>query len=711
MLVLAAGTSTAQNPPAGGGLFISVPSPITSDAVNRIKNQVEKARTSPTRPVSTIVFDFTPDGREAATSGYGVARDLAMLIADLHGLKTVGFVSANVSGHTILPLLACKEVVMSRSAQIGPIVRPGEPFTPDMQAGYDLILGASREPLRAVVRKMADPEVELVRGQKDGGEWFVDRRNRDAFEQDGGTIPDPNPLPFAMRGMAGQFNFEQSRQLGLVRRSAESRQDLATELGLPPSALKEDPLDGRAPVAFRYVMRGYVDNGVKEATRRVIQDVTRQGGNLLFVQIECGEGDLSAARDIADDFQRAQQNGSLLVVGFVPEPATPAGSVIAFGCGEIVLSRRADLGEDALEADICDFSPVLDRNDPGTVEFLRKNLKELATLHGISDVLIDGMLDPELVIVRAQARNDPTRIRLMSQQEYDAVKAEWQSAGIIKHQGQLLKLDATTAANLGITRTTVNSRDINEVYAYYGIDVGQVIEATPGWLDRFSTFLRLPAVTVLLVVIGFAGLILELKVPGITVPGIIAALCFILIFWAHTGVNGNAAILGGMIFLLGLVLILIEVFVLPGFGAPGILGILFMLGGIGLATLDRIPHTGEEWTEFGGKVGIYMLAMLGALVLAIAAARFLPHVPYANRMMLAPPDEQPDAGGSELPGAALAASLLGAVGTAATMLRPAGMAQFGDQYVDVVTEGGFIAAGARIQVVEVEGTRIVVREV
>jgi membrane-bound serine protease (ClpP class) len=529
----------------------------------------------------------------------------------------------------------------------------------------------------------------------------------------GGKVSDPNPLPFAMAGMPGEFPFDRARQLGLVRVAAESRRDVADLFGLSPASIKDDPLDGRSPVAFRYVLRGAIDSGVKEATRRVLQDVARKKGTVLFVQLECGDGDLSAARDIADEFQKAQHGeDGLLVVGFVPESATPAASVIAFGCGEIVMSKRADAGGDGPEAEICDFEPVLNRGDAGAVEFLRKNLKELAAAHGIPDLLIDGMLDRELVIVRARAANDPTRVRLMSEPEFEAAKPNWVAAGTVKPKGQLLKLNATRAVELGVARNAVNGRDMGEVYAYYGIDPSAVTEATPGWLDRFATFLRLPPVTVLLVVLGFAGLILELKVPGTTVPGIIAALCFILIFWAHTGVNGNAVILGGMVFLLGLVLILIEVFVLPGFGAPGILGVLFMLGGIGLATLDRIPQTGDEWTEFGGKVGQYMLAMIGAVVLAFTVARFLPNIPYANRLMLAPPGERPDPdGGPDLPGAAQAAALLGAVGSAATMLRPAGMAQFADQYVDVVTEGGFIAAGARVQVVEVEGTRIVVREV
>jgi len=716
IFLLTSETASAQNGLGQDGLVVPVENPISGNAIVRIKKQVQDARNNVARPIRTVIFDFTPAGKPAATPDYGFCYDLANYINSLTELKTVAFANAAVSGHTVLPVLACKELVMSREASIGEIVKPGDPFPHSMSQAYDEILGDARAPLQAVVRKMTDPALPLGRGQKNGVEWFIDLRDKDKFVRAGGVVPDPTPLPFAKPGMPGVFPTDKAKQLGLVKVTAETRADAAALFDLNPANLREDPLGDRPPVAFRYILRGTIDGGVKEATRRVVQDVIRQKGTHLFVQIECGDGDLSAARDIADTFQKAEQGQEgLVVVGFVADTATPAGTVIAFGCRELVLSKRSDVRDaagEAQEAEIGDFEPVLHRGDVNTPEFLRKNLKELAAPHNIPEVLIDGMLDRDLVIIRAHAANERGRRRLMTEQEFDAAKANWVSEGTVKPKGQLLKLNATRAVELGVARFAVDGRDLAAVYPLYGIEPPAVKEATPGWLDKFATFLRLPPVTVLLVVIGFAGLVLELKVPGTTVPGITAALCFILIFWAHTGVNGNAAILGGMLFLLGLVLVLLEVFVIPGFGAPGVLGILFMLGGIGIATLDKIPQTGDEWTDFGGKVGQYMLAMIGSVILAFTVARFLPQIPYANRLMLVPPADRTGTDPAiELPGAALAASLLGAVGSAATALRPAGMAQFGDQYVDVVTEGGFIAAGTRVQVVEVEGTRIVVREV
>ncbi|MGL4420085.1 MAG: NfeD family protein, partial [Gemmataceae bacterium] len=293
----------------------------------------------------------------------------------------------------------------------------------------------------------------------------------------------------------------------------------------------------------------------------------------------------------------------------------------------------------------------------------------------------------------------------------EADKANWVSDGVIKPKGDVLKLSSSRALELGVARYQVPAPELAAVFPQYGLDAASVKDVTPGWLDRLSEFLRRPTVTILLMIVGFAGLVLELKAPGLTFPGITAAICFILLFWAHTAVNGNSAILGGMIFLLGLTLVLLEIFVIPGFGVPGILGVLFMLGGIGVATFEQVPTSTEEWVDFGLRIASYFVAMIGATILAFFVARYLPNIPYANKMMLGGPEESGENGLNDMPGVAAAAALLGAIGTAMTTLRPAGMAQFGEQYLDVVTDGGYISAGTRVRVIEVEGTRIVVKEV
>jgi membrane-bound ClpP family serine protease len=302
----------------------------------------------------------------------------------------------------------------------------------------------------------------------------------------------------------------------------------------------------------------------------------------------------------------------------------------------------------------------------------------------------------------------------VTKEELDADRQQaeprWVNEGQVKAAGQLLELTAAKAKDYGIARYVVdNPRNLQELYALYGL--GKVQEAPPDWLEKLAIFLGDPVVAMFLVIIGVTCLILELKMPGIGVPGVIAALCFVLFFWAQW--NGQVTLLAVLLFLLGLVMIGIEVFILPGFGVTGISGILLVLAGLGLATVDRMPQTSQEWVSFGQTLTTFGFGLIVATAAAFTVARYLPNIPYANRLVLAPPGEKEgveDASAASGVGENLVA-LLGAVGTAATVLRPAGMARFGDAYVDVVTEGGFVPAGARVQVIEIEGTRVVVKEV
>jgi membrane-bound ClpP family serine protease len=163
--------------------------------------------------------------------------------------------------------------------------------------------------------------------------------------------------------------------------------------------------------------------------------------------------------------------------------------------------------------------------------------------------------------------------------------------------------------------------------------------------------------------------------------------------------------------MLGVVLLLIEVFVFPGFGMAGIMGILLILASLTLITLDKVPEQSSDWLRVGGKLATYLFALIGAMVGAFVIARFLPNIPMVNRMALKTIAEREALEPTVLPGVAQAVSLLGAIGMTTTVLRPAGTVQFGEQFVDVVSDGSFIPPGTRVQVIEVESTRIVVKAV
>jgi membrane-bound ClpP family serine protease len=280
---------------------------------------------------------------------------------------------------------------------------------------------------------------------------------------------------------------------------------------------------------------------------------------------------------------------------------------------------------------------------------------------------------------------------------------------LIKPAGALLKLDANMARELGFVRHIVqNDQELNQVYGFK-----KVRDISFDFLYELATFLRYPVVSIILIMVGVTGLILELKMPGVSFPGIVAALCFVLYFWAQSQLAGQIIMLAILLFILGLILIVLEIFVLPGFGMAGISGIVLLVVSLGLATLEKRPETTSEWLSFGRTLGGVGIGLLGALGMAGVAAWYLPSIPYANRLVLRPPHEpaEEDLDGALAESGPGLAALLGAIGSAATTLRPAGIARFGDRFIDVVSEGNLIEMGSRVQVVEIEGNRIVVKEI
>jgi membrane-bound ClpP family serine protease len=183
----------------------------------------------------------------------------------------------------------------------------------------------------------------------------------------------------------------------------------------------------------------------------------------------------------------------------------------------------------------------------------------------------------------------------------------------------------------------------------------------------------------------------------------------VLFFWAYSFV-GEFTLLAVLLFILGLVLIGVEIFVLPGMTVTGVAGLVLVVASLVLVTLEKMPETSQDWADLGTTLTTFGLSMAAALAGAYMLAWYLPSIPYANRLILRPPDEHEQAQ-DHAEALNPYAGLLGAIGSAATPLRPAGKVQFGEDFLDVVAEGDYVNVGSRVQVIEVEGNRIVVKEV
>jgi membrane-bound serine protease (ClpP class) len=197
------------------------------------------------------------------------------------------------------------------------------------------------------------------------------------------------------------------------------------------------------------------------------------------------------------------------------------------------------------------------------------------------------------------------------------------------------------------------------------------------------------------------GVIVELRTPGFGVPGALGITSLALFFWGHWLVRlagWEEIVLVG----LGLALLALELFVIPGFGVTGVVGIAAIVAGLGMTMVG----SGATWDAVIVAVGRVAFSLLAALALSLAALRFLPRLPWGRRLVLA--DELPVGGGftgaTEDP-----RRWLGKHGTTLSPLRPAGIAEIDGERVDVVSMGGYVDAGQPVEVIRVEGPRIVVK--
>ena len=216
----------------------------------------------------------------------------------------------------------------------------------------------------------------------------------------------------------------------------------------------------------------------------------------------------------------------------------------------------------------------------------------------------------------------------------------------------------------------------------------------------------------LLLLGGILGAYLEFKIPGVTWPGVISAVCFALFFLGHylAGLAGWEVV---ALFILGIFLVLIEIlFFAHSTIIFGVLGVFLIIASLLWAMIDRYPQ--QPFLPSGKMLAVPLInmfvALVGALIVIALLARYLPRTSLYRRFALI--DSNPP--GPSLAGAprhfATALALApGMKGTAVTVLRPSGKARFADHVVDVVTEGEFIAQETPVTVIQSDGMRVVVK--
>lgn len=325
-----------------------------------------------------------------------------------------------------------------------------------------------------------------------------------------------------------------------------------------------------------------------------------------------------------------------------------------------------------------------------------------------------GAIDPGTARQVSQALASPSRRPVFSAADRDRLTV----LGYVTDGRTLLTMKEREIKYLGFARTTI--KDDDELKAYVGaLNLRRLNQSWSEDMVAFMTQGMSGLITRgLLIVVFLLAMFIELSVPGVGIAGVVALLALGGLI-VPPMLIGAANWWAGAAILLGLVLLLLEIFVLPGVGVAGIAGLLLMMVGlIGIFAESGELFPGQK-SGGGGDLAwagsVVLLAVFVAGVGMYLFSRYTHRFPLAGRLVLA--DRQPSGESSigmlEAMSAARAegAVKVGATGRAATPLRPAGTAEIDDRLVDVVAEFGFINAGEPIRVVSVSPYRVGVERV
>ena len=444
---------------------------------------------------------------------------------------------------------------------------------------------------------------------------------------------------------------------------------------------------------FVLPVAGAIDKGMLFVFRRAFRDVEKLKPQAVILELDTPGGALTETREIIA-WMRSIKNKGCPVYAFVNPDALSAGAMISLASSGIFMSTNATIGS-AMPIAISPFG--------GGVQELPPDVKEKM----LSAVRA-------MVVSLAQENNfRPDVAVAMVDPDHDGVMA---GDTIICPKGKLLNLTAQDATRIypGEQKPLLAKAmtdDIHLVLEAIGLPGASIIRFQEEKADRLARLIT--ALGPLLLGLGVLALWIEFKTPGFGVFGISGIALLAIYFFGHY-VAGLAGMEEIALVTIGIVLLAIEIFLIPGFGITGTLGILCILIGAGLAVVPHF-HDAPPLPEFGPSfLGKYVQDALRELGIALAVmiggawilSRFLPKTSIYHALVL---DKQLKAEdgyvSSDLDGKKI---LLGKNGIAFTMLRPAGTVVIEGRRHDVISNGDLIPKGAAVRVIAVEGTAITV---
>lgn len=479
------------------------------------------------------------------------------------------------------------------------------------------------------------------------------------------------------------------------------------------------PSSATSTPAVQIILSGPIDDLQRDAVVQRFEAARKLGAQVVILQIDTYGGAVTSGLEISQFLKR--QN-DLHVIAYVPQKAISAGAMIALACNELVMGPSATLGDAAPIA----LAPGGGMRTLGEVERAKaespviEDFRDSARRNGYNPLLAEAMVSMGREVHWIQ--NADGQRRFVDGQEYHRLTADgtWHPVQGVRDPvdgpDSLLTVHSQLAVQLGLAREIVLSAD------QLAAQRGYLLLATlkPGAGDKLVEWLGGDIVRLVLTIIFLMTLYTAIHVPGHGAPEALAAISLIVLLGVPL-LRGYAQWWEILAILVGLGLLAFEVFVFPGHFVSGALGLILALGGFLMTFVPRepdgmpgvMPALGSTWTALQRGLLVIVGAMAGSMFLWFWLNRYLPKLPWFNRLIL----NGASVSETSLTGAPVAENWpeVGSHGQTLTDLLPGGTAAFIDpatgdtRTIDVISDSGFIPAKSRIVVLELRGGYALVR--
>jgi membrane-bound serine protease (ClpP class) len=411
-------------------------------------------------------------------------------------------------------------------------------------------------------------------------------------------------------------------------------------------------------------IKSEIDPRMKRYVELALEEARASKADLVVIEMDTYGGVLTDAKEIVDLIMHHDRP----VWVFINSDAASAGALISIACDSIYMSPGASIGA----ATVVDGSG---QKAPDKYQsYMRSIMRSTAEENGRNPTIAEGMVDERIVIEG------------------------------IKKEGQIITFSTTEAIANGYCEAKVGS--IQEILKRNKIDNFTLNHFELGAADSVVAFFLNPFISGLLILFIIAGIYFEMQSPGLGFAGL-AALVSLILYLVPYYLNGLAEYWEIIAFFIGIILIALEIFVIPGFGVTGVSGIIMVIGSLVLIMINNEAFDFEfvRMNDILMALAASLGGLLGGTVLLFVIGSKLPGTRFFNRVALT--HTQDSAAGYTLN--PLKGSMLGMKGVTHTVLRPSGKVLIGEKIYDAYTRGDYIERGQVVEVISDEGTTLKVK--